>query len=59
VRLQEQVKTLDQFVANQKKDVVNRLEQEYRIAVQREQMITEALDRQKTAANDMGEKMVQ
>jgi polysaccharide biosynthesis transport protein len=59
VRLQEQVKTLDQFVVNQKKDVVNRLEQEYRTAVQREQMITEALDRQKTAANDMGEKMVQ
>jgi uncharacterized protein involved in exopolysaccharide biosynthesis len=59
MRLQEQVKTLDQFVANQKKDVVNRLEQEYRTAVQREQMITEALDRQKADANDMGEKMVQ
>ena len=58
-RLQEQVKSMDQFVASQKQDVVKRLEQDYRTAVRREEMITASLDLQKTATNQMGEKMVQ
>jgi capsular exopolysaccharide synthesis family protein len=58
-RLQEQVKSMDQFVASQKQDVVKRLEQDYRTAVRREEMITASLDLQKNATNQMGEKMVQ
>ena len=59
LRLQEQVKSIDEFIADEKKDVVNRIEQEYRTAVQREQLLGQALDQQKTATNQMGEKLVQ
>jgi succinoglycan biosynthesis transport protein ExoP len=59
VRLQDQVKGIDDFIADEKKDVVNRIEQEYRTAVQREGLLGQALDQQKTATNQMGEKMVQ
>jgi capsular exopolysaccharide synthesis family protein len=58
-RLNDQLKSLNDLVANEKKNIVNRIEQEYRTAMQREQLLTQALDRQKTEANDMGEKLVQ
>ncbi len=53
------MKGIDDFIADEKKDVVNRIEQEYRTAVQREGLLGQALDQQKTATNQMGEKMVQ
>jgi polysaccharide biosynthesis transport protein len=58
-RLNDQLKSLNDLVGNEKKNIVNRIEQEYRTAMQREQLLTQALDRQKTEANDMGEKLVQ
>lgn len=59
LRLQEQIKNMDEFIADEKKDVVNRIEAEYRTAQQREQLLQQALDVQKAEANDMGEKLVQ
>lgn len=55
----EQIKNLDQLVANEKKNIIGQIEQEYRTAVQREQLLNQALDRQKKESNDMGEKLVQ
>lgn len=59
LRLQDQVSSMDQLVANEKKNIIGRIEEEYRAAVQREQLLTNALDKQKKEANDMSEKMVQ
>jgi capsular exopolysaccharide synthesis family protein len=58
-RLQEQVKNLDQLVVNEKKNIVGRIEQEYNAAIQREKLLSDNLDRQKTEVNQMAEKMVQ
>jgi capsular exopolysaccharide synthesis family protein len=57
--LQEQIKNLDQLVENEKKNIIGRIEQEYRTAAQRESLLTDALDKQKIEANSMAEKLVQ
>jgi polysaccharide biosynthesis transport protein len=57
--LQEQIKSLDQQVTNEKKNIVGRIEQDYRIAVQREVLLTQALDKQKVEANQMAVKLVE
>jgi len=58
-RLQEQVKQLDSLVANEKKSIVGRIDEEYQAAVQREQLLKNSLEQQKKETNDMGEKLVQ
>jgi len=58
LRLQEQIKQLDQLVVDQKKNIVGRIEQEYRIAMQRETLLQQSLARQKEEVNDMAKKMV-
>jgi succinoglycan biosynthesis transport protein ExoP len=58
-RLQEQVKNLDALVANEKKNIVGRIEEEFRTAAQRERLLTDALDKQKAETNAMAEKLVQ
>ncbi len=58
-RLAEQVKNLDQLVENEKKNIVGQIEEEYDSSVSREKLLTENLERQKTAVNQMGEKMVE
>jgi polysaccharide biosynthesis transport protein len=57
--LQEQIKNIDQLIANEKKNIVGRIEQDYRIAVQRETLLTQALDKQKVEANAMAVKLVE
>ena len=57
--LQEQIKNIDVLVANEKKNIVGRIEQDYRIAQQRETLLTQALDKQKVEANQMAEKLVE
>jgi succinoglycan biosynthesis transport protein ExoP len=56
---QEQIKSLDQLVTNEKKNIIGRIEQEYHAAAQRESLLTDALNKQKQEANDMAEKLVQ
>jgi polysaccharide biosynthesis transport protein len=58
-RLQEQVKQLDTLVANEKKSIVGRIEEEYQASVQRETLLKNSLEQQKKETNDMGEKLVQ
>jgi polysaccharide biosynthesis transport protein len=59
LRLQERLKELDQLLAREKANIVNGLESEYRMAQQRETLISQALEKQKAEANQLGENLVQ
>ena len=58
-RLQAQLKDLDASIEKEKKKIVDVLESDYREARQRESMLSQALDQQKAAANQMAEKLVE
>lgn len=58
-RLQAQLKEMDQSILREKTSIANRVEAEYRAARQRELLLSGALDRQKTEANEMAESLVQ
>ncbi len=58
-RLQSQVKEIEATAEKEKKSVIARLESEYREALQREELLTQALDQQKVQVNQMSERMVQ
>src|SRR4029077_15554785 len=59
IRLQAQLKELDQNLEREKKSVVARLESDYHEAQQREELLGRTLDQQKVEANMMSERMVQ
>ena len=59
LRLQSQLKDLDQNLDREKRAVLVRLGSEYHEAQQREELLTRTLDQQKTEANQMSERMVQ
>jgi polysaccharide biosynthesis transport protein len=58
-RFQAQLKEFDALIENEKKNVVNRMESDYRAARQRETLLVQALDKQKAEANQMSERLVQ
>jgi succinoglycan biosynthesis transport protein ExoP len=58
-RLQSQLKDLDQLIQKENVNTLNRIETDYREARARESLLTEALDQQKVAANEMAAKMVE
>jgi polysaccharide biosynthesis transport protein len=58
-RLQAQLKEVDQSIEKGKKDILDVLESDYREAQQRESLLTQALDQQKTESNQMAEKLVE
>jgi succinoglycan biosynthesis transport protein ExoP len=58
-RLQAQLKEIDGLVENEKKNVINRMDSDYRAARQRETLLVRALDQQKAEANQMSERFVQ
>ncbi|MGA2484046.1 MAG: polysaccharide biosynthesis tyrosine autokinase [Candidatus Acidiferrales bacterium] len=58
-RLQGQMKELDQLVGQEKKNIANRIENDYRGARQHELLLSQALDKQKIEANEMAERLVQ
>jgi capsular exopolysaccharide synthesis family protein len=59
LRLQAQLKELDQLLTREKTNIVNQIESEYRAARQREILLSRALDKQKAEANQLAEKLVQ
>jgi len=59
IRLQEQLKDLDQLIAREKNNIVNQVEAQYHGSRQRELLLQQALDQQKTETNRMAEKLVQ
>src|SRR5438309_4549261 len=58
-RLQAQLKDYDQSIEKGKKNVLDVLESDYREAQQRESLLMQALDQQKTESNQMAEKLVE
>ncbi len=59
LRIQAQLKDLDQLVIREKLNIGNQVEADYRGARQREILLKEALDQQKTEVNATAEKLVQ
>jgi succinoglycan biosynthesis transport protein ExoP len=58
-RFQAQVKQYDGLIENERKNVISRMESDYRTARQRETLLVRALDQQKAEANQMSERLVQ
>ena len=58
-RLQAQIKNLDDEMMRERKGIVVQLENDYREAKQHEELLSKALDEQKTEVNAMSEKMIQ
>jgi succinoglycan biosynthesis transport protein ExoP len=58
-RLEAQLKDLDELVTKEKQNIGNQVEAEYRGSRQRELLLQQALDQQKTEASAMADKMVQ
>jgi succinoglycan biosynthesis transport protein ExoP len=59
VRLQAQLKDIEQLIQKENVNILNRIEIDYREALQRENMLVKALDEQKLEANTMAERMVE
>src|SRR5580698_1767219 len=58
-RIQSQLKDLDQLIQKENVNTLNHIETDYRESRQRELLLTQALDEQKAAANEMAERMVE
>jgi capsular exopolysaccharide synthesis family protein len=59
VRIQAQLKDLDQLIAREKLNIGNQVEADYRGSRQRELLLKQALDEQKAEVNQTAEKLVQ
>jgi len=59
VRIQAQLKDLDQLITREKTNIGNQVEADYRGARQRELLLQQALDQQKQETNQTNEKLVQ
>jgi succinoglycan biosynthesis transport protein ExoP len=59
LRIQAQLKDLDQLITREKLNIGNQVEADYRGARQRELLLKEALDEQKAEVNKTAEKLVQ
>lgn len=59
LRLEAQLKDLDQLIAREKTNIANQVEADYRGSRQRELLLKEALDQQKAETNQTAEKLVQ
>lgn len=59
LRLQAQVKEIEEQITSEKKNIVNRVANDYHAAQQREQLLSNALEKQKAETNSMAERLVQ
>jgi capsular exopolysaccharide synthesis family protein len=59
LRLQEELKGVDQLIEREKQNVVDRMESDYRAAKHLEELRMAAMEQQKSEVNAMAEKMVQ
>jgi polysaccharide biosynthesis transport protein len=59
IRIQAQIKDLDALITKEKANIVNQVEADYRGSRQRELLLKQALDEQKTETNATAEKLVQ
>jgi succinoglycan biosynthesis transport protein ExoP len=58
-RMQAQMKEVDDQITRERKGIIVQLKNDYREAKQREELLSKALDQQKTDTNLMSEKLVQ
>lgn len=58
-RLELQIRDLESLIHREKQNIVARIDIEYRTAKQREFLLTQALEKQKQEANELGQKLVQ
>lgn len=58
-RLQTEMKALDEQMIRERQGIIAQLESEYREAKQHEELLSRALDEQKSEVNTMSEKMIQ
>jgi succinoglycan biosynthesis transport protein ExoP len=58
-RLQAQIKEVDDQITRERKGIIVQLKNDYREAKQKEELLSKALDQQKTDTNLMSEKLVQ
>lgn len=58
-RLATQIKEIEKLIDQEGKNVIDRVENSYRTARQRELLLIKALDEQKTEANQMSQRLVQ
>ena len=58
-RMQAQMKDVDEQITRQRKNIIVEMENDYRAALQLEELRSKALDQQKADTNIMSEKMVQ
>ncbi|MGH9740789.1 MAG: GumC family protein, partial [Candidatus Acidiferrum sp.] len=59
LRLQAQLKDIDQLIEKEKVNTLDRIDSDYREAKERENLLTQALDQQKVEANAMAERLVE
>lgn len=59
LRLQAQLKDMDQLIQREKVNTLDQIETDYREAKERENLLTQALDQQKVDANQMAERLVE
>jgi polysaccharide biosynthesis transport protein len=59
LRLQAQLKEIDENIQGEKREILDALDSDYREARQRETLLTDALDQAKAEANQMAEKLVE
>src|SRR5437667_161477 len=59
LRLQAQLKEIDENIQGEKRGILDALESDYREARQRETLLTDALDQAKAEANQMPERLVE
>ncbi|HWZ99918.1 MAG TPA: polysaccharide biosynthesis tyrosine autokinase [Candidatus Dormibacteraeota bacterium] len=58
-RLQLQIKEIDQLMDGEKKSIIEQMGNDYNAARQREMLLSQALEQQKTEANQMSERLVE
>ena len=59
LRLQGQIKEIDQLIESEKKSIIDQMGNDYNAARQRETLLSQALDQQKVEANQMSERLVE
>lgn len=59
LRLETRLKELTQLLAQEKRNILDRIESEYRAGLRRETLLSQALEKQKGEVNELGQKLVQ
>ncbi len=59
IQVRQQIQEVEKQLQREKKETINRVQSEYRVAVNRQQMLKSALNRQKAEANQLNQDSIQ